>query len=373
GLLPGHNTRIIYGLINLLGVLNRTRMHPDHTGDFEKIIMMKHESIERLNEGGNKLKLFCNSTTANKYSSISTFSPKTVERIQLLNPDDSESEIVENVAVKALRAEHKDITGNDSIGLKFLLSDDNGVVRKIGITGDTKTPDKTRLAQIIKGMKDCQIVVAHLGTVSIKNILLNLHPRSEALEAVEKMIRSLEFKSEQEEKILARVLECDNNGKFDHKKFEQILQGRASLQKSEHLQFSGVNMIFNKLFKTKNSAIELGIISEFGEETGSHRHKIAALLNGMLLKGSPCYEEGSRVMTGDIGLFVDLLGGTCEYCKDDCYVRVRCTRCHKFFCPKCIKELSVKYREKHISYDCLNCYQKDFPRVQEFPLPRLQL
>ncbi|MCX5771509.1 MAG: hypothetical protein NTZ09_14740, partial [Candidatus Hydrogenedentes bacterium] len=82
-----------------------------------------------------------------------------------LDPDGNPWRISKFIDVLAIPVKHSDITGSDddAIGLVFVLKGEDGAeVVRVGITSDTRW-----IESLPEGFKDCDVVVAHLGTIEV--------------------------------------------------------------------------------------------------------------------------------------------------------------------------------------------------------------
>ena len=367
-----------------------THNHPDHDANVERIFTALHEMNDRKDpeEDPKKIKLFFNQTTKWKYMWAMDY------EMDIVSPDSFTlkvgncQEISDNIEVEPIEAFHKELIGYSSIGLKLYLKKNNKVKFRIGITGDTTIP-AAGIKKLAKPLEDCDIVVAHLGTLDIGNLLQAVEFGDNIDKRIQNIINDFNlkfnFKNPEEKAITAKVLNCkeDNSRdelddrdqiKFNNEELIRLLKGNGNKKEDDHLGLKGVYDIFNYLFNKKepNENI-IGIISEFGEEVGSQRHKIARTLNRKLL-GDESGKKGKSILTGDTNLTINLDSGECPECEDSYKVGFRCARCKDFFCSKCIEELCIKHRDKRIYYNCSNCYNLEYnpPRGEALPLQRLK-
>ncbi len=349
--------------------------HPDHTASFEAILTALFE-VSQQRECEKKVRIFLNETTYEKYE-------KLLHSLGLLKGITKElkvgesAQIFEDVKVQPIKAFHKEKPNQENaLGFKFILRGDNGEERKIGITGDTKVPKyKKEFNEWIGNYKDCDVVVAHLGTIEIPKIILRI-AKNLSLEKTSdlfKLIDKIDFKNEEEARLFASILNPSlvRKGKKIEDEVKKYLKGllkgkeEVDIPQSEHMLFDGIFRFFQEIFN-KSEGVKLGIISEFGEELGSQRHKVARILNEKIVKKEN--RKNQRIITGDIGLIVNLKTAKCFGCGEEKPLTIRCGRCGNLFCFECLeKELCIKYRGKRIFYNCKDCYRPEYgPRIDEY-------
>ena len=359
-----------------------THSHPDHVADFEPLLMMLVKRHERMQAHGlgeqKRLDLFLSMDTAEKYRQLITQqSPLIVNDTRSPELDSLGTKELPDYQIKiqTLPADHvqngSEIQANPirkalSIILHMYsdrdLSDNNRCL-SIGFTGDTK------YNELLAGeMKKCEIVIAHLGSVDFAK-LMGLAAMQDTTET-QQMKRDLletNFKQEEEQAFIDILGLREQSGTSVIKELDDILTGKptGSGFQSGHLLFEGTLRLFAGLFKDGRARTKLGVVSEFGLELGSFRHKVAEAIN-IAVFGSPEGLSERRVISGDKDLAIRLSGGkqkcahsTIGQCnkhgeclKDKAQFLLRCTLCHQWVCLPCIREHSIKHYDQSIFYNC---------------------
>jgi hypothetical protein len=366
--------------INEISAIFITHSHIDHTDQLESILMMKYERYDRMRDAGASLDpavdVFMSWDSMTKYSSSINDQPREVlnRPIQSI-PRDKTIDLFQYdypIKVEPLPVQHTTTAGPsscDAVGLIFKLYSDFSRSRplmKIGITSDCKY-EPTVVEYIATKLKECDIVVAHLGTIDIPQLIE--HACLQAGDEVIKMCANIDPKSV-ERRMLKSLLRSPDTSSIG-KDLGRLLAGeKITHARGSHLGFQGLYSVFQKVFES-GSKTKLGIISEFGEELGSFRHKVTQVLNQAIL-GTKRGGKGRRIFTGDIGLAVELLteDRRCAGCgKSSIGFLLQCTSCKSLFCLSCIDDVCIKHRQKAIFYDCQSCYEPDFyPKSPLMPL-----
>lgn len=341
-----------------------THDHIDHTADFESILMMKVERNKRrpaaphFREKG--MEILLNKDSLLKYeswlASQNNYIINSVRSLEYKNSVDvfrnaGSNDYVRITPLKAFHQKEGEPTQDNAVGLIIELLHNGRPQLRLGITGDTRYPPEEYETEWIAALRECDVVVAHLGGLNLREVICN----SELL-CKQEITKDLEgFKSSQEEEMFKRVFDCSED-----KHLDGIFTSPYE-QTGGHLGFWGIFRLFRAVFQGE-SATKIGIISEFGQELGSYRHKVARVINRTIGL------EDKKVFTGDLGLAIELAMDEkqCEGCGRTA-MRVGCTRCGKFFCTNCIDEYSIKHREQGIFYNCDTCYQPEYgPRAGSF-------
>lgn len=359
-----------------------THSHPDHTDNFEALLMMKHERIKRLErhgKGGDKpLDLFLSMDTAEKYRRVilDHQSGKTINKDK--PPDLPIRDIISlpeySLMIETIPTQHvKEISQSQlspvrfGVGFIFHLYSDESMKHKIisiGITGDTRYDEKS----MIDCFKKCEIVVAHLGSIDIEKLLFfaSLYKTFPSNSKILKKLKDTRPKYLEEEAI-QELLGFEKIQK-DIKVTEilkKIFQGKDPRKEESaigHMMFHGVFNLFSKLFNDSSSPLQIGIISEYDQYLGAFRHKIAESMNYAIWNNSEG-TQGKKIISGDIGLTIKFgnkqkcahVGNT--HCKEKCLgdntkLLFKCTLCKEWVCLSCIKGHLIKYYNEGIFYNC---------------------
>ena len=148
-----------------------THCHLDHTSDLESLVDFnyRHNGARGFkphprNPNFRQLQfLFCDSALS-KYGEYLKTSGCCHTPQQLVRGGNAHA-ITDFIDVLAIPAEHQDMNGRDyeAIGLVFVLKDEKGAPPvRVGITSDTRW-----IATLPASFKDCDVVVAHLGTIEV--------------------------------------------------------------------------------------------------------------------------------------------------------------------------------------------------------------
>lgn len=360
-----------------------THSHPDHVADFEPLLMMlikRHERMQAHNLGERKrLDLFLSVDTAEKYRQV-------IEEQSRLIINDTRSPELDSLVIRdvpdyqmriqPLPADHARNGSEIQAGairkaLSIILHlysnrdlSDSSRCLSIGFTGDTRYNEK-----LAEEMKQCEIVVAHLGSVDFTELLrlAAVHDTTKTRQMRRELLRA-DFKAEEKQAFIDLLGLKEQGGTSVHSQLDNILTGKSTngggLQ-SGHLLFEGTLRLFAGLFSDKGARTSLGILSEFGLELGSFRHKVAEAINTAVFGSSEGLSE-RRIMSGDRDLAIRLSEGkqTCahsiigqcnkpgECLKDEARFLVKCTLCHQWVCLPCINEHSIRHYDQSILYNC---------------------
>jgi hypothetical protein len=350
--------------------------HIDHTDQLEPLVMMKYERWDRIKDTVEKEKLdrpldvFMSWDAMKRYSHSIDYQPRGVLNYPIQSiPRDKTIDLfpygylikVQPLPVKhATSAKSSPDEPDDAVGLIFeLYSDSSSSIPmiRIGITSDCEY-EPAIVEHLATKLKQCDIVVAHLGSLDIAQLieLACLQVGNEVAE----MCDSIDPKTV-ERRMLKSLLHSPDSKSIGEILRRLLTGGKIPHKTSSHLGFQGLYSIFEKVFESGTNT-KLGIISEFGEELGSFRHKITQVLNQAIL-GDKRGDKERRILTGDIGLAVELLveATQCAKCgKSGTAFLLQCTSCKSLFCLSCIDDVCIKHRQKAIFYDCAACYEPDF-------------
>lgn len=390
-----------------------THSHPDHEDELSTILTLLYEWNERRLSSFQEHKyidLFLNEGSFRKYNNW-LYSPNTVVKkiIQLQtykwdlksNRPNEDGYPIENNSIidltyeggyslklEVIPAWHNEIIAKHSaIGLKFhlhLFRQSKTPDCKIGITGDTYA-----YRGIEKYYKDCDILVAHLGDIKIKEIISSTNYKINSYEFIETFFSGGQYTTEKLRDFVNFLSRLDIIDIDKHLKQEEIVllkkyansENSITAEQNNDLKqlkiivsrlvyriFTGDNFNDNlyNIYEYKNHLGVLGllklhvqmclnaisdgreeekllIIGEFPEELGSHKHSIARILNGLLynqkqdksveyMKRNECSKKLVRCLTGDIGLHVGVFHGEAAGASEDenkILLKIRCLKCHQ--------------------------------------------
>ena len=290
-----------------------THDHIDHHADFDTLLTLWH-----LNRTYNNQRLIKNiylptsligrfSFLLSKSYDFNVFPLKSGSKLYSNN-----SEYDYSIDVK--EAIHKDLSSEKySIGFILNLLDNGKQVFAIGFTGDSKY-----LPSIIRQYIECDVILFNISSLpfrELKHFIPFNNQNSEYSKKLKDLLALLENNSYQNEsnntftnpKMIANQL-CQSfsyhhkNDKSIEKMFQNEYGKKYSdLKMGEHLYLKGILELNNILLSEQKSSSKqkLIIITEFKEEIGSFRTKIADELNNANPK-----ECTIKYLTGDIGLTV---------------------------------------------------------------------
>jgi phosphoribosyl 1,2-cyclic phosphodiesterase len=286
--------------------------HIDHTSDLEPLLMMKALLMDRHKKAAadERLDLFFDFDTVNKFASMIqmqqqagvTHAPLTLRPGSPVRTEGCPIEIV------PIRADHSKTVGlpqDNAVGMVFNLLDAGGTtVCSVGYTGDTRYIEGNADA-----LRKCDVVVCHLGEVNLREVIAaaKLH-LDETTQELPDVLREGGFKTETEEALLSKILHRSRE-----ESWRDVLAGGPTERKSAHLGFDGVARLCASLSRA-GSRTKLAIVSEFGEELGSYRHKIAHALRMSALSSS----GRLQVMTGDVKLGIRIAPSAIPCANVDC-------------------------------------------------------
>ncbi len=148
-----------------------THCHLDHTRDLESLVDLNYRHNEargfkpdpKKNDFRQLQFKLCSSAAMkyNDYLKATGCCRKSTHLDPAVNP----WPISDFIDVEVIPVKHTDITGDDgdAIGLVFVLKDESGTpVKRIGITSDSKW-----IESLPESFKECDVLVAHLGTIEV--------------------------------------------------------------------------------------------------------------------------------------------------------------------------------------------------------------
>ncbi len=353
--------------INDIDAILVTHDHIDHTDDFDAIVALNYQ-LNRYNESTYikpkppvSLSLFLNTGFMEKYIPyLSLESPKNkragsssssyIDNIYTLAPhstiDMTESDF--RFKIEVIPAHHREIShDNYAVGFKLHLYDEKKKSFTLGFSSDTAYYE-----ELGDKFSDCNIVIPHIGFVTFRELgqLMNLDidkivnaTTTEYFNDVEEELRFFSALGFRDVKSWGDLREKWNSGnKAKHQGFLR-----------QHLGYTGLKKVWKKMIDC-SAENQLMVISEFHEETGSFRTKMAAALNHKKQKNN--YKSAPTCFTGDVGLQL-LLNKT----DSEESARIRCTSCARdndltieetFHAPEDITEVCVKAENEGIFYFC---------------------
>jgi len=262
-----------------------THCHLDHTRDVESLVDLNYRYNQARRgrspktEGFRDLKFFLSGSAETKYKEYLRKSGCCQHPVQLGQdpgifwPVKAWGASQANIKVRAVPAQHRDVTGDDdeSIGLVFVLSDGSGPVLQVGFTSDTRWNPSLN-----ESFLGCDLLVAHLGTIEVGERKTGADAKKTAGEGDKKAIRAGEKLGEYAKEYLEY---------FDQE--DKYLEN--------HLGTKGCHRLLQDVQPT------LLVLSEFGEELVQSRLTLLKFFNG---PGKP---QGTRlVLGGDSNLAIKL-------------------------------------------------------------------
>ncbi|OQX22355.1 MAG: hypothetical protein BWK75_00960 [Candidatus Altiarchaeales archaeon A3] len=232
--------------------------HLDHTSDFESLMTLLFERNDNLpQEEKKQIDLFLNFSSLNKFANLLSLDKSAVRKIYIIQPGIiADLSIQYGFILSPTKAKHRELWGDEySVGLIFDLidADDKKKKFKLGMTIDTGYTN-----DIGAQFKDCDILIAHIGSIKEKEFDLNLNLN------------------------------------------ERLYKN--------HLGLIGTTKII------KDASPRLAVISEFGEELGSLRIDISKAIEGVIKD-----RRSKRCIPGDIGMKISLpeIKIRCDMCSKE--------------------------------------------------------
>lgn len=391
-----------------------THSHLDHARDLEALFTGKHVRLgilseeERLARGEGSLDVFVSLDTFFKYGPLITSQREAVFDLQTLRVLTPGSLIKlpprYGVTLEVIAADHESQDTPwtvHAVGLIMTFLDDkNRRVGSIGFPGDTRMTRK--YAERFAG---CDVVVGHLGTLSLPQLMAMAAPSctAELREELKNWAGSKNalFKQGEEELFRTLVVKDLPKGKPDPvhpppqipDRLERLLEGEERLVDSSaysaHSLFMGMHDLFEATVKHGDTSV--GVISEFGLELGAFRHEVADALNATLLgTDDPKTAQTKTIVTGDIGLTLrlwqnehhcerdnDTVGrcppsssdrdpktGECPMASSkvpaESRVAAFCQECDHWIPPTCLISTCVRFRQHAMRYYCPACQTYEY-------------
>ena len=364
-----------------------THDHSDHTDDFDAICRLIKE-YRRVLGDKKQLVLLVNPGFSQKCSHYFKEAEDSgeVKHVYLLNHDTTIDLDDFCLSIKVLRALHKEQhTKKYAVGLIFQLKDtpdDIKPVLEIGFTSDTRYSDgntkENKFKRDFGMLASCDMVVANLSHATFRELkgILKLQFNDELYQSFWDRLEKEERSNSEEKRATIRILKWAL-WYGDEKEISAIQENETLGQQegkgilAEHLGISGINKVWEQIKEKPSDRIEgskLMIISEFREELGSFRSKLAQLLNRL------SESENARCYTSDIGMAIRFEKNSssgkyqikiqCSFCKQDNSLNIGDTPFHPYtfhpprekkgdkMCEVC--EVCVKGDNEGIFYFCEN-------------------
>jgi ribonuclease BN (tRNA processing enzyme) len=229
--------------------------------------------------------------------------------------------------IEAIRAHHDDYTKKDSIGFRITIPESNRGGQHqnklaVGILGDSRYHP-----ELHKGLRDCDVVVLHLGA------MLEDSSYRGAAEA-----SCIEDRGQ-----LCHLHRLTPGGcKEEVKKCAQ--EALYKLLDKNHLYWTGATKLVCDLLQTRETKgrAPLVVLSEFGEELrGGLRADLARRLESHF---SDQNREFPGVIPADVGLRIDVAKRT-----------VRCAVCERYWTWKEMDAIAVRPADEGLSFVCWDC------------------
>jgi hypothetical protein len=378
------NFKTNHSLADISGVVV-THSHVDHARDLEALFIGKHVRVRTLGRKKEEpLDVFVSLDTFFKYGPLITSQDREVvnlKSLRVLTPD-SRIGLPSDYGV-TLRVVHADHESRESpwavhgVGLVLAFSEGDTLIGSIGLAGDSRM---TR--RYAREFADCDIVIGHLGTLDLAELITMARPggtdRLQEELANWKESGTSVFKPGEEElfRSLVKGLPPDPCDIPAH--LLNLLRGQGISSRprtySAHSLFKGMSILFDATLQSGSGTV--GVISEYGLELSSFRHEVAEVLNQALsAQRSGGTVPSKTIMTGDIGLNLQLwkdpqacdrrkADAVCKQCPTDSpavsRVTVSCNDCHLSVPPWCIVATCVRFREKAMRYRCPFCSKYEF-------------
>lgn len=316
-----------------------THSHPDHDDDLSTILTLLYERNDYYEKNSSQrdkkyIDLFLNEGSYRKYSSWLYAPNSLIKNIYLLQNtfwDRTEKEpkpITTNYCMNLDLRErysfeleivpswHDEIIAKySSVGLKFKLFKDKSSAAIIGITGDTFA-----YSSIESFYEDCDIMVAHLGDIKIREIISETGMNFKLPLELENICSDLkEFK---------RLIACLDLGDISGNNIrELILETNKKMEEGyeykNHLGLRGLIRLHRRMciYGCAQDKKRIFVIGEFPEELGSYKQMVAQVLNRKSTSYG-CCPALIPCLTGDIGLHIGI--GVNEN-----PISIRCNQCNQ--------------------------------------------
>lgn len=374
-----------------------THSHIDHVRDFESIltgVFERNDTIKRRwprdTQYIKPIDLFLSADSYSKFDPVMKAQAETTIRkgkVKTLTANTILNEREDyGLIIEVLGASHGSVQNpwlQHAVSIILRLYSGDKEVAVIGFTSDAK-PSREH----VQRFAGCDVVIGHLGTATLPQLIamakLGVTTEVESiLDEFEGTEICKDLSSRELFRLILGMEQDDTNTEIE--RLRDILSGNPfyldTTKISGHLQFWGLYNLMKEVFSAHDRA-SLGIISEFGLELGSLRHKVAKALNSAFF-GQPNGSQHRRIITGDIGLVVRITpqgdlcqrasASACSDCKAESIITtgfsIRCIECGKFVPLSCIEDLCVRHREREIVYYCPGCLKHEFAPPQPLISP----
>jgi len=287
-----------------------TQAHIDHTNDLETLIMLLAERNAQ-NPSPRQVTLGLNLGCLNKVNVGWILREASIISQAYSLTFNQSITLSEDVQIKVLRAKHADAASEETaVGLDMILRGE-GRLSHVVFSGDTAWE-----SSISCQYKGGDVIVLHLGTVTFKE-LFALAGYTLTPDAVQDVVINPAFDLMRFDRHIKHAMGYKDLADFTERVTSAAFQ-RQALRKKNHLCFIGIYDTILSLTPPP----KLIILSEFGEELGVNRYKIAKVLNSHFERGTFGLKfKDVRCLTGDINL---------QICLSGIYPAIRCDICGRF-------------------------------------------
>ena len=314
--------------------------HIDHTAELEDLVALLAERRQEV-PSASPVALGLSIGTLNKHN-IGWLLRETdiVNPIYVLTPR-TPVRLFEDLEVQVLEAQHEDIVSErTAVGFRFKDPDTNFCI--------TLSSDTAYSEGIAAQYEASDVLVLHLGTATFAALAsragyqLSDEAAADLVDKGEWLLRL-----ETVRRAIEKVLGYGSVARFkDYLTRRLSEQDLAKLDSDQHLLFHGVYSVLRGL----QVFPKIVVLSEFGEELGANRYKVAKVLNRHLAGGTfGLAARDTRCLTGDVDLRIRLIRGAPE---------VRCDLCRRFVPVQQISETCRRSADLSILHVCSDCLAK---------------
>ncbi|MBN2415241.1 MBL fold metallo-hydrolase [bacterium] len=351
-----------------IDVIIVTHDHMDHLDDLDTILSLLHSrfALDTSKEDRKQIDLFFNLSVQSRYSFLLNQAESSdadpFYKLHVLTPGSTgfycDNDGKKLLDIDVIQTHHSELAAQDySIGviLYFYL---NGSKKekafKIGYTSDTAYMEGAS-GQLdvwekmkIHGMPN--LCIMHINSTPFRELKNALDLEIENSESTRNVLKLAAESDNKDLKLLADQFLYSYWYRNDEiPKMSHVEEDRVKL--GDHLFFKGVYSVLKNVIKSNSASKEqkLLIISEFREEMGSYRNKVAHFLNEDLVRN-----DEIKCISADIGLVIRCLPKTGK-------MFVRCSLCNlnndydvkdKYYHPSEMKEVCLKGEDEGLFYFC---------------------